>query len=72
MLIHQLSSGVWGKMNEITDEYNNLTNLMKRIKSIYKKHSKLTPKKLEKLLKHDLWLDSNKSIKYGLVDELYA
>jgi ATP-dependent protease ClpP protease subunit len=36
MLIHQLSSGVWGKMNEITDEYNNLTNLMKRIKSIYK------------------------------------
>jgi ATP-dependent protease ClpP protease subunit len=71
MLIHQLSSGVWGKMNEITDEYNNLTNLMKRIKSIYKKHSKLCENKLEDLLKHDLWLDSKKSIKFGLVDEIF-
>ena len=71
MLIHQLSSGVWGKMNEITDEYNNLTNLMKRIKSIYKIHSKLGENKLEDLLKHDLWLDSKKSIKFGLVDEIF-
>jgi ATP-dependent protease ClpP protease subunit len=44
---------------------------MNKITKIYKKYSKLTPKKLEKLLKHDLWLDAKKSIKYGLVDELY-
>ncbi len=71
MLIHQLSSEFWGKMSEITDEYKNLTNVMDKITKIYKKYSKLTPKKLEKLLKHDLWLDAKKSIKYGLVDELY-
>lgn len=71
MLIHQLSSECWGKMSEITDEYKNLTNVMYKITKIYKKYSKLSPKKLEKLLKHDLWLDAKKSIKYGLVDELY-
>jgi ATP-dependent protease ClpP protease subunit len=71
MLIHQLSSECWGKMSEITDEYKNLTNMMSKITNIYGEYSKLTPKKLEKLLKHDLWLDSNKSIKYGLADELY-
>jgi ATP-dependent protease ClpP protease subunit len=71
MLIHQLSSEFWGKMSEITDEYKNLTNVMNKITKIYKKYSNLTPKKLENLLKHDLWLDAKKSIKYGLVDELY-
>ena len=71
MLIHQLSSEIWGKMDAIIDEYKNLTQLMSKIKSIYKKYSSLTPKKLDKLLKHDLWLDAKKSIKYGLVDKLY-
>ena len=71
MLIHQLTSEIWGKMDAIIDEYKNLSQLMKRITDIYSEYSLLTPTKLDKLLKHDLWLDAKKSIKYGLVDELY-
>jgi ATP-dependent protease ClpP protease subunit len=71
MLIHQLSSECWGKMSEITDEYKNLTNVMNKITDIYKQYSTLSSRKLNKLLNHDLWLDSEKSIKYGLVDELF-
>jgi ATP-dependent Clp protease protease subunit len=71
MLIHQLTSEIWGKMDAIIDEYKNLSQLMKKITHIYIEYSSLTPKKLDKLLKHDLWLDAKKSIKYGLVDELY-
>ena len=71
MLIHQLSSEIWGKMDAIIDEYKNLTQLMKKITDIYIEYSSLNQKKLDKLLKHDLWLDAKKSIKYGLVDELY-
>jgi ATP-dependent Clp protease protease subunit len=71
MLIHQLSSECWGKMAEIKDEFQNLSELMTRITDLYVKHSSLSPKKLRKLLKHDLWLDAEKSIEYGLVDELY-
>jgi ATP-dependent protease ClpP protease subunit len=72
MLIHQLTSEIWGKMDAIIDEYKNLTQLMKKITNIYIEYSSLTPKKLDKLLKHDLWLDAKKAIKYGLVDELYV
>jgi ATP-dependent Clp endopeptidase proteolytic subunit ClpP len=71
MLIHQLSGECWGKMNEIKDEYTNISELMNRITDIYKTHTTLSSKKLKKLLKHDLWLSAKKSLKYGLVDELF-
>lgn len=72
MLIHQLSSECWGKMSEIRDEYKNLTKFMNRITDIYREYTTLTPKKIDKMLKHDLWLDARKSKKYGLVDELFT
>jgi len=71
MLIHQLSSECWGKMAEIKDEFQNLSELMTRITDLYVKHSSLSPKKLRKLFKHDLWLDAEKSIEYGLADEVF-
>ena len=43
-----------------------------KLTNIYIKYSSLSPKKLDKLLKHDLWLDAKKSIKYGLADEMYV
>ena len=71
MLIHQLSSSCWGKMHEIEDEYKNLTELMDKITKVYKDKTSIPKKELTELLKHDLWLDAEKSIKYGLVDELW-
>jgi len=72
MLIHQLSSECWGKLSEIQDEYTGLTELMDKIRGMYAEKTKLSEKKLNWLLKHDLWLDAAKSIKWGLADELYA
>jgi len=72
MLIHQLSSGCWGKMSEIEDEYKNLKELMEKIKDIYKENTNIPKKELNELLNHDLWLDSSKCLKYGLVDELWT
>ena len=71
MLIHQLSSRMWGKMSEIEDEYNHLTELMDQITRLYGDYAKIPKKKLTKLLKHDLWLNPKTCIKYGLVDALY-
>jgi ATP-dependent protease ClpP protease subunit len=71
MLIHQLSSSFWGKMDEIEDEYKNLEDMMKKIKEIYIDHTNIPKKELSDLLKHDLWLNSDKCIKYGLVDEIW-
>jgi ATP-dependent Clp endopeptidase proteolytic subunit ClpP len=71
MLIHQLSSTCWGKMSEIEDEFKNLQELTDKIKEIYRKYSKIPKKELNELLKHDLWLNSEKSINYGLVDDIW-
>jgi ATP-dependent Clp endopeptidase proteolytic subunit ClpP len=71
MLIHQLSSSFWGKMSEIDDEHKNLTELTQRILTIYRENTTLPKKELQELLKHDLWLNVEKALKYGLVDEIY-
>ena len=71
MLIHQLSSSCWGKMSEIEDEFKNLQELMEKIKDIYKEYTNIPKKELSELLKHDLWLDSSKCLKYGLVEEIW-
>tara|TARA_R110002072_G_scaffold63483_1_gene157884 strand:- start:150 stop:770 length:621 start_codon:yes stop_codon:yes gene_type:complete len=70
MLIHQLSSGLYGKYNELEDDMENNKHLMTTIKSIYKRYTTIPMKKLDEILKHDLWFDSKTCLKYGLVDEI--
>lgn len=70
MLIHQLSSGCWGKMCEIEDEVENLTDFMDKIKQIYMENTRIPKKELTELLKHDLWLNSDKCLKYQLAEEI--
>lgn len=70
MLIHQLSSSSWGKMDDMEDEMCNLKELMKRIKTIYKKKTKINKDDLNEILKHDLWWDATKCLSAGLVDEV--
>jgi len=70
MLIHQLSSGMYGKYNELEDDMENNKHLMETIKAIYKEHTKVPMKKLSEILKHDLWFDSKTCKDLGLVDEI--
>ena len=70
MLIHQLSSGMWGKYEELKDDMENSENLMKRIKEIYDQKTKVPKTKMDEILKHDLWWDAKTCLKYGLVDEI--
>tara|TARA_R110002110_G_scaffold3700_2_gene19134 strand:- start:182 stop:844 length:663 start_codon:yes stop_codon:yes gene_type:complete len=70
MLIHQLSSGMWGKYKEMKDEMENVDNMMKTIRDVYLEYTKIPKKKLNEILDHDLWLDAETCLKYGLVDEI--
>ncbi len=70
MLIHQLSSNFWGKYSEFEDEKQNLDLMMKTIKNVYKKYTKLPMKKLDEILKHDLMWDAETWLGYGLIDEI--
>tara|TARA_R100000808_G_C2131185_1_gene140374 strand:+ start:166 stop:849 length:684 start_codon:yes stop_codon:yes gene_type:complete len=70
MLIHQLSSGMWGKYEEMKDAMENNNQFMRLIKDIYAEHTKLPKKKINEILKHDLWFDAETCLDYGLVDEI--
>lgn len=69
-LIHQLRSEFYGKFSEIEDEFYNLEVCMKIMKNFYKEYTKIPMKKLDELLKHDLWLSPEECIAYGMVDEI--
>ena len=70
MLIHQLSSNFWGTYSNFEDEKENLDLMMKTIKDIYKKYTKLPMKKLDEMLKHDLMWDAQTCLEYGIIDEI--
>tara|TARA_B110000208_G_scaffold192028_1_gene261927 strand:+ start:3778 stop:4443 length:666 start_codon:yes stop_codon:yes gene_type:complete len=71
MLIHQLSSSMWGTMAELEDDHTNNQALMDRLYKLYMEYSNLTKSKLKKLLKKDIWWDAEKCIEVGLVDGIY-
>jgi ATP-dependent Clp protease protease subunit len=70
MLIHQLSAGAYGKYTELEDDMENNKHLMQTIKAIYKEYTKVPMKKLDEILKHDLWFNSETCLELGLVDEI--
>ena len=70
MLIHQLSSGVYGKFSEMEDEIFNCQNLMKLLKDFYKKTTKIPMKKLDELMRRDIWLSAEECLAYGFIDEI--
>lgn len=72
MLIHQLSSFMWGKYEEFKDEMKNLDKIMVMIKKVYAEYTKIPVSKIEEILKHDLWFDADQCLKYGLVDEIVS
>lgn len=68
MLIHQLSSSAYGKYTELEDDMENNAHLMDTIKTIYKEYTKVPMKKLNDILKRDLWFDAKTCVELGLVD----
>jgi ATP-dependent protease ClpP protease subunit len=68
ILIHQLSSFMWGKYAAFQDEMKNLDKFMQTIKNVYLERTRIPETKLEEILKHDLWFTAGESVEYGLVD----
>ena len=53
MLIHQLRSGMWGKVEEIKDDFENCKMLMTHLKQIYLDNTYLKENELDDILKRD-------------------
>ena len=71
MLIHQLSSGMYGKYEEIKDDFLNDTKMMDRLYALYEQHTTIPPKKIKSVLARDIWWDANECVANGLVDDVW-
>ena len=72
MLIHQLSTGIYGKYEEIKDDFENDTKFMERLYKLYVEHTSMTNKKIKQVLSHDKWWTSSECVEYGLVDGIWG
>jgi ATP-dependent protease ClpP protease subunit len=70
MLIHQISSSMWGKFEEMKDDMKNSELLMDTIIGIYEEHTRIPRNELKDILKRDIWWDAKTCLDYGLVDEI--
>lgn len=71
MLLHELRSGVWGKMSELTEEMENLKKLMDHLIDYYSTNTPLSKKTLLKLLTKDSIWNASECIQKGVVSELF-
>jgi ATP-dependent Clp protease protease subunit len=70
MMIHELSAGMWGRMSVMEEKMEDLKKMMDKLKEIYTTHTKLTVKKLDKILKKDSDWYAEECLANGLVDEI--
>jgi len=70
MLIHELSTGMCGKLTEIKDRVENSEKLMATIREVYDKHARIPEDRLSELLQHDWYFGAEDCQKMGLADEV--
>jgi ATP-dependent protease ClpP protease subunit len=71
LLLHELRTTIEGTYSQLTNHNVNNEMLMNKCINIYLSNSKMKKKELNNLLKRDLYLNSEVTIKTGLVDEIY-
>lgn len=70
LLIHQLSGDMYGKFSEMEDSMESYSALMKCLKNIYKEYTKIPMKKLDELMKRDIYLTAEECLEYGIIDQI--
>jgi len=71
ILIHQLNmDGSWGKFEDFKDQMQNLEKFMERFHKIYTEETEIPERRLKKLLRRDVYMDSKKCLKYGVIDSV--
>ena len=69
-MIHNVSSMAYGDYNEMDKMSGILQNANKATSNVYRRKTGLSTKKLLDLMNEETWMDADKAIKYGFVDEI--
>ena len=67
VLIHQITTGFFGKFQELRDEMKTCKKLMKMLKRVYKAETCIPKNVLKELMERDVYLDADECVKYGIV-----
>ena len=70
LLIHQISTEMWGSFNDLKHELKSTDKLMKMLKDMYLSKTKIPEAKFKSLMKKDIYLPPDKCLKYGIVSEI--
>lgn len=71
MLIHEISSGAFGKFSEMEDELKFVQRLQEKALDILAERSTMNTKEIKrKWKKTDWWLDADEALALGFVDEI--
>ena len=71
LLIHQLSTGFWGKYSDLVDEMANSKELMETLRNVYKHRTQIPAKLLDELLSKELHISADNALVNGIVDEVW-
>jgi ATP-dependent protease ClpP protease subunit len=71
MLVHQLTSFVWGTHEQFKDEMALQQMLMERLVQFYVSKTKIKqPDAIKQMLTRDFWMDADKCVELGFADEI--
>jgi ATP-dependent protease ClpP protease subunit len=68
VLIHQISTEMWGNFQELKHELKSSTKFMKMLKKMYLSKTKIPERKFKKLMRKDIYLSPSDCLKYKIVD----
>lgn len=73
ILIHQLRTGMIGTYEDLKEEKLNCNHFMNKLINLYYQNcnNKMSKKEIREVLKRDIFWDSKKAIKQGVVDEIW-
>lgn len=71
VLIHQLSSGFWGKFEDLKNELESCEKFMKIIRGIYEEKANIPQKTLNSMMKRDIYITAKECLRFGVVGEIY-
>jgi ATP-dependent Clp protease protease subunit len=71
-MYHQVSTGFWGKVQDLEEEYKETKRLQKKFEKLTLERTKITKDRLKEILKtkHDWFMDAKEALKQGVVDEI--
>lgn len=68
LLIHELSTGIEGKLGELMEEVSNSKVTMDLMQSVYEERTNRTRRDLKAMLKKETMLNFKKAVEYGFVE----